>query len=385
MFHLRFGGFGCFREKTMDGRIKRLLAGGILCGLIGCSHFRDKSPKPITTGEPPMVMTDRPVVEERRTKNEPLKIETLLAVATVRMQAAMDENRTTQEKEELANQASQAYQKVLSREPKNLEAMRGMARMFAVLHDKDKCVEWYQRAVQAQPKNADIMYEMGKTLGSHFKDRDAMIHCLHTAAKLAPENRTYRNELGFSLALARRYDEGYAWLIRTMPEAKARYNLAGIAEHNGQTDQARIQLALAIKADPTHEPSKIMLAALSGEREKPSENSLRTVHHQQLAPPLPVPPGPSPTIPIDPLMPKAKTSAPAEPKSPATAPLKVETPAAVAPKAAKAPALMPKDQTAPVALPKAPEAAPANAKSQAPIRPPLVPTYFSDDEGAAKN
>jgi tetratricopeptide (TPR) repeat protein len=265
------------------------------------------------SGEPPLAMTDRPIVEERRGKNDPIKTETLIAVATVRIQAAVDPNRSTQEREELANHARLAYQKVLTREPKNLEALRGMARMYAVLQDKGKCLEWYRRAEQAHPKNADLMFEMGKTLGSHFKDKDAMIACLQAAAKLAPENRTYRNELGFTLALAGRYDEAYEWLIRTMSEAKARYNLAGIAEHNGQSQQAKMQLALALKADPSHEPSKEMLAAIGAQRDTPMETPIRSVSHEHLAP---AQLGPSPTIPIDPLTPRK--APPTTPKGPET-------------------------------------------------------------------
>jgi Tfp pilus assembly protein PilF len=314
---------------TMDGRLKRFLAGSLLCGLVGCSHFRDNTPKPIPTNEPPLVMTDRPIVEERRSKNEPIKIDTLIAVGTVRVQAAADENRSSQDREELANQARLAYNQVLAREPKHLDALRGMARMYAVLRDKDKCVEWYQKATKAHPKSAEVWCEMGKALGSHFKDKDGMINCLHMAAKLAPENRSYRNELGFSLAFAGRYDEGFAWLSRTMPEAKARYNLAGIAEHNGQPEQAKIQLALAIKADPMHAQSKAMLAALSGVRMQPTESPIQAARHEQIAP---APIEPSPTIPIDPHMSSRKST----------------------------PAPTPKEST------------PANAGPQKPVRPPFM-------------
>lgn len=287
----------------MDGLWKRLLAGGILCGTLGCGHFRDKSSRPMGTGEPPLAMSQKPGENERRSKNEaPIKTETLLALGAVRTQASADENRPTNEREDLANQARVVYQQVLARDAKNLDAMLGMARMYGVVRDKEKCVEWYQRASQTYPNKAEIWYEMGKTLGSHFKDKEGAIASLHHAAKLSPENRGYRNELGFTLAWAGRYDEGYAWLSRTMPEAKARYNLAGVMEHNGQTEQAKMQLALALQADPGHEAAKQMMAALTGgSRELPSDNPIQQASHEQWST---IPTNSTPKSPVEAPMPQ---------------------------------------------------------------------------------
>lgn len=266
----------------MDGRLQHLLAGAFLCGLVGCSSFGDKTPKmPKPTGEPPFVMNNQTIIDDRTSRKDgPMKVETMITVANVRVQASIDENKSTQQREELANSARLLYEAALKREPKNLDAMRGMARMYAVLADKEKCVEWYQRAGKAHPNNAEVWYEMGKALGSHFKDKDGALSGLHAAAKLAPENRAYRTELGFTLAWCNRYDEAYAWLSRVMPEAKARYNLAGIAEHNGDTAQARMQLANALKADPTHQQSKQMLAALNGMRDA-GDSPIRNASHEQ--------------------------------------------------------------------------------------------------------
>lgn len=285
----------------MDGRLKRLLAGGVLCTMLGCGHLRDKnSTPPMGSGEPPFAMTDKPVIEDRDGKKDgPIRVETMVVYANLRVQAAADENCTTQKREELCNSARLLYQQSLKREPKNYEAMLGMARMYAVVRDKDKCVEWYEHATKAYPTKGEVWYEMGKTLGSYFKDKEGAANSLHAATKLAPENRTYRTELGFTLAWAGRYDEGFAWLVRTMPEAKARYNIAGIMEHNGQVDQAKMWLAMALQADPNHEPSKQMIAALTGApREPMKDNSLQNVNYDQAAP---APNPRSPSAPAEPL------------------------------------------------------------------------------------
>lgn len=265
----------------MDGLWKRLIAGGLLCTSIGCSHFRDKGgPKlPGSTGEPPFAMNS---IDDGK-KSGPVKVETLIALGNVRVQAAADDKRSTQERENLANQARISYEQALKREPKNVDACLGMARMYAVVRDREKCLEWYQRALKGNTNPGDIHYEMAKVIGGKFKDKPAAVQYLQAAVKALPDNRTYRTELGFTLAWAGRYDEGYTYLSKTMPEAKARYNLAGIMEHNGKIELAKAQLALALKAEPGHEQSKDMLAALNGTpRDIPEDAApVQAVNHEQ--------------------------------------------------------------------------------------------------------
>ena len=77
----------------MDGRWKRLLAGGVLFGAIGCSH----TPKPpVNSSEPPLSRVS--ASDEKRKDNAPIKVETLLALANVRIQASVDVNRTSAER-----------------------------------------------------------------------------------------------------------------------------------------------------------------------------------------------------------------------------------------------------------------------------------------------
>jgi tetratricopeptide (TPR) repeat protein len=248
----------------MEGRWKSLIAAGVLCAITGCGLL-DKKPAPMGTGEPPVASNAR---DDRRGKDGPVGANLLVQLGEVRIQAATDPNKTAAERESLCNEARITYEKALQQEPKNLEAMLGMARLYAVVKDKEKCVEWYKRASNTYPANAKIPSEEGKVLGAHFKDKDAAILCLHQATKLDPENRVYRKDLGFTLAWAGRYEEAYAWIVRVMPEAEARYNLAGLMHFNGHDDQAKKQLALALKANPNFEPSKQALASYMAPNER---------------------------------------------------------------------------------------------------------------------
>jgi Tfp pilus assembly protein PilF len=266
----------------MEGRWKRLVFCGILCATTGCSLLRgDRKPIPQGTGEPPVASAD---------DKRPVGPNLLVQMADVRLQAAMDPNKSAAERDALCNDARVNYQKALQQDPKYLDAMLGMARFYAVVKDRDNCKDWYVRATKAYPDNAKIQYEEGKVLGAHFKDRDGAIAALHQATKLDPDNRVYRKDLGFTLAWAGRYDEAFAWISRVMPEAEARYNMAGLMHFNGHDAQARQQLVLALKADPKFEPSKMALAALDGKRPPHQmDQQVRTVGYYDDDYPVPPP------------------------------------------------------------------------------------------------
>jgi len=267
----------------MEGRWKRLVFCGILSASTGCSLFHDKKPAaPGGTGEPPIASANE--------KRGPIGPNLLVQMADVRLQASLDPNKSAPEREALCNDARVNYQKALQQDPKHLDAMLGMARLYAVVKDKDTCMQWYARAIKAYPTNAKIHYEEGKVLGAHFKDREGAIAALYEATKLDPENRVYRKDLGFTLAWAGRYDEGYQWISRVMSEAEARYNVAGLMHFNGNDDQARQQLVLALKADPKFEPSKMALAALDGKNPpQQMDSQIQTVSYDD----YPVPPSPA--------------------------------------------------------------------------------------------
>lgn len=252
----------------MEGRWKSLMAAGVLCGLTGCGLLDKKPASSMGTVEPPITSNSR---DDRRGKDGPVGANLLVQLGEVRIQAATDPNKTAAERESLCNEARITYEKALQQEPKNLDAMLGMARLYAVVKDKEKCVEWYQRASKTYPKNAKVPSEEGKVLGAHFKDKDAAIQCMHTATILDPENRVYRKDLGFTFAWAGRYKEAYAWIVTVMPEAEARYNLAGLMHFNGHDDLAKQELALALKANPNFEPSKQALASYMKPNEQQGE------------------------------------------------------------------------------------------------------------------
>ena len=68
--------------------------------------------------------------------------------------------------------------------------------------------------------------------------------------------------MAFCLARAGKWDEGFAVMCQVMPEAQARYLMARVLEHQKQPEASRMQLQLAVKADPAYAPAREFLAEL---------------------------------------------------------------------------------------------------------------------------
>jgi Tfp pilus assembly protein PilF len=256
----------------MDGRSRQLLFVGVLCAMTGCSLFRDKHKPTPPTSEPPIASA-----EDKR----PVNANVFVQWADVRLQGGADESLSQAERESICNDCRLNYGLALQRDPKCMGAMLGMARMYAFLRDRERSMEWYGRAAAAYPKNAEVPFEMGQVVGRYFKDKTAAILAFHQATQLDPENRTYRKNLGLALAWADRYKEAEAWLIRVMPEAEARYNLATAMQHKGQNDQAREQLVKALKADPNFVPSKKALALMSSPQGMPLMDQIQPASYTE--------------------------------------------------------------------------------------------------------
>jgi len=282
----------------MEGRLKKLLVGGVLIGLIGCGHTRNKNSTPSvpshgSTAEPPLVSNK----SDGRFDKGPVKVETLNAFAAVRLQAANSPNRDSRERDQLCQEAITTYQQVLKRDAKNVDAMMGMARAYKGMNEKDRCVEWYTKATKQAPNNAQIRGEMGQSLDS-LKDREAAINCYHQATKIDPVNKDYRKALGFALARAGRYEEASAWLNRCMAPADAHVAIGRMMDHNGQRDQATQHYAMALKVDPNNETARLAINNQAAPLDRiPEGLAIQTVSYEQAQPiaRAPMPAAPAPT------------------------------------------------------------------------------------------
>ncbi len=188
-------------------------------------------------------------------------VDTLVAIADVRLDAALDEKATVGDRDQLLEAARLGYEKAIKTDPKSKAALRGMAQFYARTESREKALEFYRKCLTLHP-DADLAHEVA-IVHARWKDPAAAVAWCEYALKLDPDNRGVRKTLGFCLAHAGNWDEAFAVLCRIMPEAQARYNLAGLLARTGRTEACEVQLRLALRADPTHAPARDMLRALA--------------------------------------------------------------------------------------------------------------------------
>lgn len=275
----------------MDGiRWTKLAAAGLLTAAVGCTST---SPGKTTSGlpasvpgqgesrwarlfgppKPPGPPKAPPPAEPAPTSSSPaaasffskgkkgLSAETDVAFAKVKVEAAFLEGQSPQQADMIADAARQQFQKVLAAEPKNADALRGLAELYTRAGERDKALATYQTLVNAHPKDHRSAHEMALAC-ARFDEWASAIGAVEYALSLDPENRRYQKTYGKCLAWSGQHDRALEVLARVMPEAEARYTLAKVLVEADQPALGREQLQLAAKADPSFAPAREALAQL---------------------------------------------------------------------------------------------------------------------------
>jgi Tfp pilus assembly protein PilF len=211
------------------------------------------APAMMATAVPP-----RPA-EPKRTN---LKPETYVSMGNLADVAANEEGHTPAERDSLRLQARQAYEKALKVDPKFAPAYVAMGESYMIGGDRDQAQAWFKKAIEIAPNDAGLWSELGAAQ-ARCKDWPNAIASINKAAGLDPTNKSIQKRYGLTLARAGRYEDGLNVLAKVMPEAEARYTIARMMQHNQQNEAAQVQLDLAMKADPTFQPAREMLAAHS--------------------------------------------------------------------------------------------------------------------------
>jgi tetratricopeptide (TPR) repeat protein len=204
-------------------------------------------------------------VEMDTSKKGPASAESLVAIAHVQLDAALDEKTAPGSKEGLLDAARKGYQKALQRDPKSKEALKGMGQFYARMGEREKSLEMYKKCLTLHPEAA-IAHEVAVAHG-RWKDWAGAVSWCEYALKIDPENRTVKKDMGFFLARAGKWDEAFTALTQIMPEAQARHNLAGLLDHMGHAEASKVQLQLAVKADPNYAPAAGFLTELDQPRD----------------------------------------------------------------------------------------------------------------------
>jgi tetratricopeptide (TPR) repeat protein len=227
---------------------------------MGCLHqevvksttFGSPTPEPAT-----LTTAAKPFSKEKR---QP-KPETCVAFANFHQQLAIDPERSQAERDHSREKARKAYEHALQLDPDNLQALVGLGQLYDSTGDHARAVATYQQALKNHGMEPALWHRLGMSHGK-AKDWDQSLQCLRKAVELEPENHFFVKTLGFGLARAGHFDEGFETLKMVMGEAEAHYNLAGMLRHMNQSDSSRQHLEAALQLNPQMGKARQMLADL---------------------------------------------------------------------------------------------------------------------------
>lgn len=272
---------GCHRNATYPGNIGFPKPGQSVAGLPPAAK------KPFW-GDPtppsPGTITDNTGTASHTKPHKGLLPESQAAFADAQVAAAYG-TPPPQNKDQLLDMARQRYHMALKTDPKCKPALLGLARMYAALGDQSQALQVYNKYLEYYPKDHATAYEIAVAHG-RWKDWAGAASWCEFALRLDPENRTYRKTHGFCLARAGRWDEALQSLCRVMPEAQARYNIAGMLDHLNYPDHSRQWLQMALQVDPSYTPAREFLAELDqsnrpGSPAMPEQNPVRQAGYVQ--------------------------------------------------------------------------------------------------------
>jgi len=200
-----------------------------------------------------------PASEPDRDEKTPLKSQTVAAFAGLSVEATFNNDELTPaERDRRLDEARHRYQTALQQDPKNLESLRGLGRLYTRLGDRERAAQAYQAAVTAHPKNHQLAHEAAMSYG-RFEDWPTAIKLWEHAMTLDPESRKYARMMGLAHARMNNFEAGFAALMQVCGEAEARTILARELMDAGQAEAGRQQLDLALKADPAFAPAQQMM------------------------------------------------------------------------------------------------------------------------------
>jgi Tfp pilus assembly protein PilF len=142
---------------------------------------------------------------------------------------------------------------------------RPVARRLAVLYDRvgddQRALKEYDRAVQAAPRDAELLNDRGYFHYERGEWAEAE-QWLRRALEVDPQQARATINLGLVLARQERYEESLATFQRVLPDAQARCNVGMVLAQQGKASAAWNALEAALQLDPHLTQARAVLGKL---------------------------------------------------------------------------------------------------------------------------
>jgi Tfp pilus assembly protein PilF len=141
------------------------------------------------------------------------------------------------------------------------ELTRHMAVLYDRLGDREHAESAYAQALQAAPKDADLLNDVGYF---HYEcgDPQRAEKDLRRALEIDPKHRRAWVNLGVVLGAENRYVESYQAFAKVLTPAEARSNVGVILARQGRNEEAKQAFREALAQNPDLKPAKAILAVL---------------------------------------------------------------------------------------------------------------------------
>lgn len=182
----------------------------------------------------------------------------IVALAKFKESEAKALDRDPEKQFKIRYEARDCYTEAVKADPTNLDAHRGLGRVYVDLGDFQRAEETFKKAQAKFPRESIFWYELGQ-MHNRRKDFTQAVACLNKALDMEPENRLYLTTLGFTLARGGRNEESVAVLTRAMGLASAHYNVGRMLLHLQRTQEGVQHLRQAVATNPNLQDARQLL------------------------------------------------------------------------------------------------------------------------------
>jgi Tfp pilus assembly protein PilF len=227
-----------------------------LCTLLGCAGLRSGAAG--LTGHassPP-----EPVVRAGTPSGGPVTTEAPQITADTRWHVEIAMGQMLESSGNLG-EAQAHYEQALKLNPKCLDAMLALGRVYTRAGRPDAALKMYDRAEKAHRKNPSVYNDKGLCLAEQH-DWPGALAALRQATKLDPASSKYHNNLGTVLAASGQYDAAWSEFREAVGPAVAHYNVAVLLASADRIAEAQDHLERAMAAMPHLAQAESLLAQL---------------------------------------------------------------------------------------------------------------------------
>ncbi|SFJ30261.1 tetratricopeptide repeat protein [Planctomicrobium piriforme] len=146
-------------------------------------------------------------------------------------------------------EARKSYAAVVELQPKNIEAILGIAHLDQLSGNIEQAEQGYKRAIKADPNSALAHYSLGEFYATQKRWKESS-EALTKAMLAQPDETQYRYALAVALVHCGDVDSALPHFIRTIGDAEAHYNVGLILQEEGNLADAERQFALAVTKKP---------------------------------------------------------------------------------------------------------------------------------------